>query len=247
MGFTEKATAKVFAEKPKAERMTFGGEIKKVYSGGSGTAVTPPSNDQPPGGALTKEPNPQETPLPPTTQGNTPAPPATAPIVGETPATEFYTNKKGITYGNLLPKGPGYVIYNNIGGKENWGTKGTLNSLGSIGQKWLAVSNTPIQFGDISKKGGGSFPPHATHQNGTDVDIRPMRKDGRTGSTSIHDPSYSRDKTRELIKLLLQDPNTKIILFNDPVLIREFKNNPGGVVIKSCEGHDNHLHVSFKK
>lgn len=74
-----------------------------------------------------------------------------------------------------------------------------------------------------------------------------MRNDGKTESTSIDNSTYSREETRKLIQLLIEDPNTKLIYFNDSTLLKEFKDNAYGVTVKSCTGHDNHLHVRFKE
>lgn len=77
---------------------------------------------------------------------------------------------------------------------------------------------------------------HASHQDGKDVDIRPMRNDGVAGPTNYQSSNYSRQLTQQLVNIILQDPNVELIWFNDP--------NITGVTAQP--GHDHHLHVKYK-
>lgn len=150
-----------------------------------------------------------------------------------------------------LPEiGKGYIIVDNyVHAKtgENWGTPETVKSLLSLAEKWAEYDDSLLRFNDLSIEIGGKFGPHGTHHNGKYVDIRLIRKDGGLGDTNIYHDTYDKVKTKELVRLLIEDPNVEKILFNDVDIIREFENNENGVKIMKYPGHDDHLHVQFKR
>jgi conjugal transfer mating pair stabilization protein TraG len=94
----------------------------------------------------------------------------------------------------------------------------------------------PFQVGDISRRGGGPFPPHSAHQNGNEADLRPFRRDGEMAPCSHFDLEYDQDATREFIEMVHERNPRAIVLFNDPQLVYEGHCRYYG-------GHDNHLHV----
>jgi hypothetical protein len=91
--------------------------------------------------------------------------------------------------------------------------------------------------GDISLKGGGDIDGHASHETGRDVDMRPIRNDGKEGPVKWWDSNYSGILTQELIDIIYCNGivRVKVIGFNDP--------NVQGCV--NWNNHDNHLHVRF--
>ena len=97
----------------------------------------------------------------------------------------------------------------------------------------------PIAVGDISRKGGGPFPPHATHKDGLDVDMRPLTNNGINEPTNIGAANYSHEQTRELLLLIRGNFNIEVIFFNDPLTISEG-------LTRRAKGHGNHLHVRFR-
>jgi murein endopeptidase len=106
-----------------------------------------------------------------------------------------------------------------------------------------------IGIGDISKPRGGPFGIHQEHRWGTDVDVRPLRKDGKRfplficdpSNPTKYDPQYDQDATTTLVQAFLDNSNVESILFNDPAIIKKF---PGRVW--SEKGHFNHLHVNMR-
>jgi hypothetical protein len=125
------------------------------------------------------------------------------------------------------------------------GTKPTINTVIASAYQWYVAhgATVPIGIGDISLSGGGPFIVggvlvHNSHQRGVDVDIRPLRSDGRQDPVQWNTPFYSQQLTRELIDLLRGTGRIRVILFNDPQLIAENR-------VQFFVGHDNHLHVSF--
>jgi hypothetical protein len=98
----------------------------------------------------------------------------------------------------------------------------------------------PISIGQVSHKGGGSFfPPHHQHQLGVEADMRPLSKDGQDLQLTFSSAQYSRDLTREFVKLLRSNARMRRVFFNDPTLMAES-------LTSHAAGHDNHLHLWFE-
>lgn len=49
-----------------------------------------------------------------------------------------------------------------------------------------------IGIGNVSLAGGGKFKSHISHKDGLQVDIRPLRKDGKNVGVTIYDSQYDR-------------------------------------------------------
>ncbi|HRD48052.1 MAG TPA: peptidoglycan-binding domain-containing protein [Candidatus Contendobacter sp.] len=135
----------------------------------------------------------------------------------------------------LLPQMCGLGYYSYSPATHQYGTKFCIQTLRDICTQFQINNKKEIGIGDISFAQGGHMSPHQTHQHGTHVDIRPLRKDDKNLPVTISDPNYSRDLTKLLVQSLLSHRNVKSILFNDTAI--------SGV--KSYAGHDNHLHVSM--
>jgi peptidoglycan hydrolase-like protein with peptidoglycan-binding domain len=140
----------------------------------------------------------------------------------------------------VLPEaGRGFATFNReAGGADQFGLAATILALQTIGAVWAQTHTFPIFVGDISRKGGGTFPPHSAHKDGRDVDLRPFRHNGEPGATNINEPSYDHALTRELVLLTRRTFPQVTILFNDPLLVRDD-------LTRRFAGHDNHLHVRF--
>ncbi len=141
----------------------------------------------------------------------------------------------------VLPeRGTGFATYNREpGGADQFGTQLTINAIIDLGQAWfLSHPEVPLQFGDISRHGGGKFPPHHAHQKGREADVRPIRKDNAMAATNINDPAYDAKRTAEFVALVRKKHPQATIFFNDKKLIAAGQTKPLG-------GHDNHLHIRF--
>jgi hypothetical protein len=138
----------------------------------------------------------------------------------------------------LPPTGPGYSTYGPP--DHRYGTSETILAIRRIGQDWLArhPSGPMIGVGDLSLLGGGVTPRHRAHQRGLELDIRPVRGDGRPGPARIDSPAYSRALTQELVDTIRANGvlSVRTILFNDR----------GVRGVRAWEGHDDHLHVGFQ-
>lgn len=138
----------------------------------------------------------------------------------------------------LLPsKGNGFVTYNRDG-NDQFGTEDTIARFMNYVEKFEKDNKTKVEIGNISRFGGGVHNPHKSHRNGQQIDIRPLRGDGKTGSgLTFKSGAYSRQLTQKFVDMVRKDSPGVIIFFND----RKVKG------VTPLGGHDNHLHFSFSK
>lgn len=127
-------------------------------------------------------------------------------------------------------------------GKANWGTSAAIGQLQAAASKVRSLGHGRVALGDIGFQHGGNIPGHVTHEQGLDVDVRPMRKadDQCTWGVSWRWSTYDRSATRDLIKAIRATApgHVKLIYFNDPVLIKEG-------LVRWYAGHDDHLHIRY--
>ncbi len=125
-------------------------------------------------------------------------------------------------------------------GNDDWGTANVIAQLLKVARDWYYQVGSPrIGISDTSREHGGYFPPHQTHRDGLDTDIRILRNDGKEASTKWYWSSYSRSLTRLLLQMLWDTGMVSRVLFNDPTLINEG-------LCTYYDGHDDHLHVDWK-
>jgi peptidoglycan hydrolase-like protein with peptidoglycan-binding domain len=127
-------------------------------------------------------------------------------------------------------------------GLANWGTGAAIGQLEAAGRTAVATGLGRIPVGDVSLEHGGDIAGHQYHEQGLEVDLRPIR-DGRDQcrwGTNIRLASYDRTATRALIKAIRNAApgHVKLIYFNDAKLIAE-----GWSTWHS--GHDDHLHIRY--
>jgi murein endopeptidase len=140
----------------------------------------------------------------------------------------------------MLPQAPedaGYYVYGtppNGGGQ--YAHPAMMSMLMYVEREWAAIDSRRFGVGNISLAGGVPYEKHSTHRTGLEVDIRPLRKDGR------HDPVfwyqhelYDHDATAKLIAMFHAYPCVQTILFNDLTIpyVTPFKD------------HDHHFHVKL--
>jgi peptidoglycan hydrolase-like protein with peptidoglycan-binding domain len=141
----------------------------------------------------------------------------------------------------LLPaSGLGHTTYNReVGGADQFGRASTIRHIQQLGELWHDQHpDRDLAIGDISRKGGGPFPPHATHKDGLDVDIRPLTNNGINEPTNIGAVNFSHALTREMLLLVKDNFKVEVVFFNDPLTIKEG-------LTHHAKGHDNHVHVRF--
>ena len=73
-----------------------------------------------------------------------------------------------------------------------------------------------------------------------DFDVGPLRTDGKEQGVVYQDGVYSRDRTKELIELFINNgiAPVNVIFFNDPHI--------GIGKVHPWPNHDNHFHVRFE-
>ncbi len=151
-------------------------------------------------------------------------------------------------------RGPcGSFAYNPRGGTPNpkhiYINPLTACAFTSVLQDWKKnvcpshKSGCRIAFGHISHKTDPSFGgSHKTHTDGYCIDIRPMREGSfENAGLTYRSGDYDREMMLKLVTKLRRAGGTNLY-FNDPSVRRA---NSGAV--KSIGGHDNHIHVCFKK
>ena len=146
------------------------------------------------------------------------------------------------------PTEDGFYRYG-AGDGNYYGTERVIWQLQEAGQA-MKEKGISIGIGDISKKGGGNLPPHKTHKDGKSVDLRLVGPNGRSTTCTVNNKGcYSREKTMEAIATIIDmDPNNvKLVYLNDPELRKTMRSRYPGVLFKSCPGHDNHMHINFRK
>jgi penicillin-insensitive murein endopeptidase len=142
---------------------------------------------------------------------------------------------------SLIPEsGVGFVT-NNRTNNSHFATQVVHDLLIKIAGLWHEMQpDHPISIGQLSHKGGGSFEPsHHQHRLGVEADVRPIRKDGKNLPTDHLSPDYSRDLTREFVKLLRSNARMHRVWFNDPQLIEES-------LTTFMQKHGDHLHLWFE-
>lgn len=136
----------------------------------------------------------------------------------------------------LLPaSGAGYYTYGPV--DHRYGQAHVVAAITAFASAWSAEHpEWWIGIGDLSLRGGGNTPWHSGHEHGLNIDLRPMRTDGRHLPVTITERPYSHARTSTLVTALYRMPELNSILFNDTEIDR----------VTRWAGHDNHLHLRFK-
>ena len=155
--------------------------------------------------------------------------------------------------------------------RNAWGTKRLVNLLDACARhvKKKHKRAHRLLIGDLSKRTGGRFPPHAGHQNGREADVgfymakgRPLKGLWRVGNRDL-------DLRRNLtfVQCLLQTGDVRRIFLDrglqaglyrvakkrgwSKAQLRRTFSYPRGTrarvgIIQHRRGHDNHLHVRIR-
>lgn len=133
----------------------------------------------------------------------------------------------------LAASGPGFYCYDGASGR--WGAPRTIYAIERVGRRWQG-KRPRMGVGDISLANGGPMPGHATHQRGLDIDVRPVRNDGREARSTIYESTYSRRLTQQLIDLFYAEARLTQVLFLDTRVRRT----------RPVVNHHHHFHVSLR-
>jgi len=139
----------------------------------------------------------------------------------------------------MLPQAPedaGYYVYGTPEqGKGQYAHPAMMTLLFFIEREWQVTDCRKFGVGNISLAGGGKFKPHATHKDGLQVDIRPLRKDGAHVPICYYQAGYDKKATARLIGFFQAHPAVIKVYFNDLSI--------AGVL--PLVDHDNHFHVEI--
>lgn len=170
--------------------------------------------------------------------------------------------------GTQLPTtGPGYVVRRP---RNAWGTAQTIDSIAGALERFAELApefddTREVSIGDISRKGGGTLPPHVSHHQGRDVDVNFAIAAGESRDEKL--------PTVALIPLLvafLNDDNTKVIYLDwgrQRDVFEALEANPelpfaavlktelqyplakgtGRTRVRHWDGHARHLHVRYRR
>lgn len=139
----------------------------------------------------------------------------------------------------MLPQAPeeaGYYVYGTPGaGAAHFAHPRMMTLLLAVEWEWAATDSRKFGVGNISLADGVKFD-HASHLKGLEVDIRPVRNDGRQAPVTYHDEAYDLVATERLIAIFRRQVSGQLkIFFNDNRIPAVFP----------LTRHDNHFHVQF--
>lgn len=149
----------------------------------------------------------------------------------------------------LPSSGAGYYTYNPAtqqppgGADRTWGTARLVREIIDLGRWWARTypKQPPLGIGDLSRESGGAFHGpvvgHQSHQNGLDVDIRLVRRDG--ARAPVDPATYDRALTQAVVDRLVSR-GASLVLIGPNLELR----GPAGVVMP-WPAHDDHLHLRF--
>ena len=129
------------------------------------------------------------------------------------------------------------------GTAANWAAAAPVAQLEAAARSFASTGQGKVPYGDAGFEHGGDIPGHASHDNGMDIDIWPIRTDNgqcTAGRITWESTTYDRAATRQLIQAVraAAPGHVKYIWFNDPTLISEG-------LTQQWPAHDNHLHVRY--
>jgi hypothetical protein len=193
----------------------------------------------------------------PATPAPVPKPRERAPKPVARPAVEWRdshalgtANDGSLADGVRLPReGPGFYTYNPAtqqppgGSERTWGTDTLVRQILGLGAWWAKANpGAPrLGIGDLSLEHGGPFTGpvvgHASHENGLDVDIRLVRRDGAEGAVTAS--TYDQERTQKVVDFLVAH-GASLVLKGPSLNLY----GPPGVVV-TWPNHDDHIHARF--
>lgn len=167
-------------------------------------------------------------------------------------------------------RGVGFALHKRR--RHIWGVPELVRSIKKCGKYYRKMVGPrrghAIAIGDLSKRHGGPFPPHVSHQSGRDVDVGIIRKKPPKPGVFIHTKPKDMNLYAQwvVVKCFLDDPQTSMI-FIEHSLVKALKGEverlykkrrsklrkylsffPGGKrrVIHGDNDHRSHMHVRIK-
>jgi LysM repeat protein len=173
----------------------------------------------------------------------------------------------GVLQGGIqLPSGSYYAVKSP---SLAWGTAHTIRTIQEAVARYARRTThaPPVHIGDISKKGGGPFPPHASHQHGRDVDVGYVLRGELAKDPKFHRASARNldvPRTWALVRSFLETDEVVYVFMDLQVqaLLHEYARDHGVSddqldewfqyprkhrhgIIQHWRGHVDHFHVRF--
>jgi murein endopeptidase len=157
-----------------------------------------------------------------------------------------------------LPSGPGYRIRRP---RHAWGTPLAVARLQELFFAYrLSFLKAPvIEVQDMSRRGGGTLRPHLSHKDGRDVDIRLPHRVGVRQWGKATRRTLDVERTWFLVNWLIQSRDVEFIFLDHKLerLVHRHARKQGASraelremfrwIVRHSSGHDDHIHVRFRK
>jgi penicillin-insensitive murein endopeptidase len=105
-----------------------------------------------------------------------------------------------------------------------------------VAHEWQKIDPRRVGVGNISRADMRDDGEHATHLDGLQVDLRPIRKDGVECPVSCFSPEYDRAATTKIIELFRAFTPVQVVWFNDMSI----------PFVRPMRGHHDHFHVGLR-
>lgn len=185
----------------------------------------------------------------------------------ENPSVSRGTPQQGrLLHGEQLPQGPGYHVRSS---RKAWGTNATITRLiAAFRTMDQRFPGRVLAVGDLSREGGGYFPPHASHQNGRDVDVAFYVRKVKVlqGFRRVSPRTLDAERTWAFIEALLKGGGVQYMFIDyslqKPLYeaaraagwskskLREVFQYPrargSGAIVMHEKGHSDHVHIRFE-
>lgn len=140
----------------------------------------------------------------------------------------------------MIPQAPedaGYYVYGTPGGGAGqYAHPAMMTAILRVEREWQTIDNRKFGVGNISLAGGVQYGGHSTHRSGLEVDVRPLRKDGRQIPVYWSQNGYDRAATAKLIELFRTYASVVLVYFNDNHI----------PLVTHLADHDHHFHVKLR-
>lgn len=163
-----------------------------------------------------------------------------------------------------LPPSPQYTIKS---GQYAWGTPRTIARLRDAIANYAGTGEVPaVHIGDLSRRAGGPFPPHISHQQGRDVDIAYVLQGTDARFANANESNLERGLTWSLLRAMIDTGAVRYIFIDyevqrllygqalaegatadtlDALFQFPYGRRAARGVIRHWKGHRNHFHVRF--
>jgi murein endopeptidase len=135
---------------------------------------------------------------------------------------------------------------------DDWGTLALCKCIQKTGRDW-GIAPPRMGVGDMSLQNGGYFPPHGSHQNGIDVDMRYVRsdevEDAMDIASSHQRENYDTTRTMGLFVAFIENCNVTDIFCDISTMgftnedLAMWADKPNINWMKYSSGHTDHFHV----